>query len=1793
MIPISLSIAKILIKPLLSAPRIVLLALFLIASASAQNSTTSVTDGKTPSGLAAGSPSGSYDLTSFENINLFNGNLNVHLGLESIGGRGSAAYQMMLALNLKSWHVKHFHRVMPNGDELDSYSPTQSGWLPYSGYGPGRLDGRNYGLNTGSNFSCRWYSKTLSRLTFSTADGTEYELRDQLSGGQPLDSTCSQGAYRGTVFITADGTAATFVSDTAIYDNPRINPVGPTGFSVSGYLMLRDGTRYRIDTGLVTWKRDRNGNKLSFTYDSYGRVTTAVDSLNRQTVISYDVSDVAPYGLCDQIILHGFAGAQRIIRVSKTRLENALKPGSGYSIQTLQQLFPELNGASSTTTHNPTVTSAVWLPDGRKYTFYYNSYGELARVEVPTGGAIEYDMTSGSGVIFGCQFCDEPQIYRRVIERRVYSDGSTGSTFDARTTYDTTGTSTPFDPRPWSSTVTVEQTDRNGVALSRERHFFDGSGVNSLFAPSGTTYSPWNEGKEKQTDLLDTNGAIGSTAVLRRTTQSWAQRAPVSWWSSWAAQEHLDPADEPPNDPRPTEVTTTLMDSNQVSKQTFSYDDSVPFNNQSDIYEYDFGSGSAGLLMRRTHTDYLTSANYTDPSGAHLRGLPSQTSIYDANGVERARATFEYDNYTVDGNHAGLIDRLGISGFDTAFITGYATRGNVTATTHYLLVNGSVTGSVAAFAQYDIAGNVVKTIDGRGFATTIDFTDRFGAPDGEARSNSAPAELSSVGQASYAFPSLVTDALGHTAYTQFDFYLGRPVDAEDTNGIVSSAYFNDALDRPTQAIRANNDNSNPSARSQTTLAYDDLNHVLTTTSDRDNFGDNMLKSQVIYDGLGRTTDTRQYETASAYITVRQTYDALGRSYQMSNPFRAGESILWTVTGYDALNRVISVTTPDNAVVSTSYSGNTVTVTDQAAKQRKSVTDALGRLTAVYEDPSGLNYLTSYSYDTLDDLITVNQAVQTRTFVYDSLKRLTSATNPESGTTSYQYDANGNLTQKTDARNVVTTHAYDALNRVTTTLYRINNQPDPNTGDVEYLYDNATNGKGRLWLTLTHGAHPFQTAVGSYDSLGQVKQLYRLFGNGQGGWYPSYDIAATYDLAGHIKTMTYPSNHSITNTFDNAGRLSSFTGNLGDGSPTPRNYATGISYSSFGSMTQEQFGTDTTPLYHKLHYNVRGQLYDVRVSTLSLTQNEFDWNRGCLAFYYGGAGWGQSSPTNNGNLSAQQHWIPADDAYSNYWYTQDNYNYDSLNRLNSVGEWHGGPWGQSGQDYQQAYIYDRYGNRTVDQVNTWGTGIPKPNFGVNTITNQLTAPAGYSMSYDQAGNLSFDNYTGQGTRTYDAENHLKQAWANGQWQTYAYGDGSRVKRIVNGTETWQVYGIGGELIAEYAAAGSPSSPQKEYGYRNGELLITAEASANIHYLVTDQLGTPRMVFDQTGALANVSRHDYLPFGEELGAGTGGRTTAQGYSASDGVRQKFTEKEHDSETGLDFFEARYYASTQGRFTGVDALMASARHDQPQSWNRYSYCVNNPLVYVDPSGLIWGSKDLGNGRQDNMWFETEKEMKGAGYSAMTSFLLQDPNGGWISFDRNSDFYEHVSDFAVANGIAQGTTSLRMAGYTAKNFWIGGLLRMQAGIPDLAESFLQEINRQVSSDPALQRDLQFFSVYSAVAGLEFGAAQSFSSASSASETTTVGRWMSPAEYEKMAATSRVQESYSTVTSVTHPPNPNLWLNAKPGSLFAEFDIPRSRLDVSANGIGKIFGPSSIFNKAKGYTEMPPATNIRVTGSK
>ena len=152
-----------------------------------------------------------------------------------------------------------------------------------------------------------------------------------------------------------------------------------------------------------------------------------------------------------------------------------------------------------------------------------------------------------------------------------------------------------------------------------------------------------------------------------------------------------------------------------------------------------------------------------------------------------------------------------------------------------------------------------------------------------------------------------------------------------------------------------------------------------------------------------------------------------------------------------------------------------------------------------------------------------------------------------------------------------------------------------------------------------------------------------------------------------------------------------------------------------------------------------------------------------------------------------------------------------------------------------------------------------------------------------------------------------------------------------------------------------------------MLIVAQTSPlEIRWTVPDHLGTPRMNIRGTGtdggSLASVTRHDYLPFGGELFAGVGLRSSSShGYEPpSDGVRQKFVAKERDNETGLDFFGARYFSLTQGRFTSNDPLNIPALQRlkpklfakiiaDPANWNGYAYAHNNPLSKIDPDGFL----------------------------------------------------------------------------------------------------------------------------------------------------------------------------------------------------------------------------------------------------
>jgi RHS repeat-associated protein len=204
----------------------------------------------------------------------------------------------------------------------------------------------------------------------------------------------------------------------------------------------------------------------------------------------------------------------------------------------------------------------------------------------------------------------------------------------------------------------------------------------------------------------------------------------------------------------------------------------------------------------------------------------------------------------------------------------------------------------------------------------------------------------------------------------------------------------------------------------------------------------------------------------------------------------------------------------------------------------------------------------------------------------------------------------------------------------------------------------------------------------------------------------------------------------------------------------------------------------------------------------------------------------------------------------------------------------------------------------------------------------------SGDYDPAGTGNA-TVVGSASLTYDAENRVvsDHDTTSGGTVTYAYdGLGQRVTRTTASGTTTYVYDAFGNLAAEYGTGSAPPP------------CITC-------YVSDDALGSTRMVANESGTV--VALHDYYPFGYEVAASTAGRSADWG--TADNIAQKFTGQERDTESGLDHFPARHYGMGMGRFLVPDpAGNQLADLTNPESWNMYSYTRNNPLAFIDPTGL-----------------------------------------------------------------------------------------------------------------------------------------------------------------------------------------------------------------------------------------------------
>jgi RHS repeat-associated protein len=190
--------------------------------------------------------------------------------------------------------------------------------------------------------------------------------------------------------------------------------------------------------------------------------------------------------------------------------------------------------------------------------------------------------------------------------------------------------------------------------------------------------------------------------------------------------------------------------------------------------------------------------------------------------------------------------------------------------------------------------------------------------------------------------------------------------------------------------------------------------------------------------------------------------------------------------------------------------------------------------------------------------------------------------------------------------------------------------------------------------------------------------------------------------------------------------------------------------------------------------------------------------------------------------------------------------------------------------------------------------------------------------------------------YDAENRTIQVDGTlgncaAATACYAYdAEGRRIQKTVGSVVTQYVYDVDGQVIHEADGAGNFTAYYIPFA---GQLLAQYKNSTT-QFIHKDHLGSTRLVTGMTNPSTPVDTLDFLPFGEQLAGDTA-------------TTHKFTGKERDSESGLDNFGARFDSSTLGRFMSPDPGNAGASDDNPQSWNGYSYALNNPLTAIDSDG------------------------------------------------------------------------------------------------------------------------------------------------------------------------------------------------------------------------------------------------------
>ena len=378
------------------------------------------------------------------------------------------------------------------------------------------------------------------------------------------------------------------------------------------------------------------------------------------------------------------------------------------------------------------------------------------------------------------------------------------------------------------------------------------------------------------------------------------------------------------------------------------------------------------------------------------------------------------------------------------------------------------------------------------------------------------------------------------------------------------------------------------------------------------------------------------------------------------------------------------------------------------------------------------------------------------------------------------------------------------------------------------------------------------------------------------------------------------------------------------------YMQNAAYNPAGALIGATLGLDGANQWTESRsYNSRLQARRVEVAKGANTLLRLRW---AYSGAYNSTTLEETGTDNNGDLRTERLEFPHQGAMQT---VDRSYAYTGADRLSYFSE-------TSGKS--QYFGHDAFGNVWQSSV----SGVPSLRqtgsswylVGGSTVNNRLA-----NTSYDAMGNQTQLSVSAGTVASYDAENRMaKIAVSGSEIASYTYdAEGRRVAKTAGGATTYYVYDAFGQLMAEY---GGPAQ------------------TAGTRYFTTDYLGSTRMILNGTGGC--VERLDYAPFGGQIS-----RSGQDCYGGASSEKPLYTGQMRDGEstagtdTGEDYFSARYFWANTARFTSPDAPFADQRPEDGQSWNMYAYVRNNPLRYVDPSGKAFcsvgeGASDAGGANQ-----------------------------------------------------------------------------------------------------------------------------------------------------------------------------------------------------------------------------------------